>query len=297
MTRPGNRLRACAARVFDAHTMERLIDPVIADLQVEYAEAVQAGPNWRRRLVRFRGYVAVVKVATRTLQAFLAVAFVLMLLLEVPAFSNMRFTLARAVYLVPQALVVAIPIALTLMIAWIGSAARSRRSRNAMLFAGVVCSLVAFVLFGWGIPAANQSFRVSMARENGLSFAPRRAPAELTIGELHKQMREARAVGADWRILGFSFHQRFAFAFASLALTILMGALRRCGSTRLSMLLGAVPIIVGYYTLIWVGREYAIAGPSIATASPAAGAWMPNVITVLTAAAFAAMGSRRQAVA
>src|SRR5437762_10600103 len=33
MRRPGDRLRALAARVFDAETMERLIDPVIADLQ------------------------------------------------------------------------------------------------------------------------------------------------------------------------------------------------------------------------------------------------------------------------
>lgn len=30
MSRPGDRLRAMAARVFDAVTMERLIDPVIA---------------------------------------------------------------------------------------------------------------------------------------------------------------------------------------------------------------------------------------------------------------------------
>jgi hypothetical protein len=35
MSRPGDRLRALAARVFDAQTMERLVDPVIADLHAE----------------------------------------------------------------------------------------------------------------------------------------------------------------------------------------------------------------------------------------------------------------------
>ena len=38
MSRPGDRLRALAARVCDAQTMERLIDPVVADLGGEPAE-------------------------------------------------------------------------------------------------------------------------------------------------------------------------------------------------------------------------------------------------------------------
>ena len=37
MRRPGDRLRALAACVFDAQAMERLVDPVIADLQAEDA--------------------------------------------------------------------------------------------------------------------------------------------------------------------------------------------------------------------------------------------------------------------
>jgi hypothetical protein len=35
MTRRGARLRACAAAFLDAHTMERVVDPAIADLQHE----------------------------------------------------------------------------------------------------------------------------------------------------------------------------------------------------------------------------------------------------------------------
>jgi hypothetical protein len=46
--RPGERLRAWASRVCSARAMTRLIDPVIADLQSEYAEAAsrkQVTPN------------------------------------------------------------------------------------------------------------------------------------------------------------------------------------------------------------------------------------------------------------
>jgi hypothetical protein len=297
MTRPGDRLRAWASRLFDADTMERLIDPVIADLQVEYEDASRAGRNWRRRLVRVQGYVAVMKVATRTLQAFLAVTFAVTLLLEVPPLHNGTLTLARAVYLVPQALVVAIPIALTLVIAWIGPAARTWRSLKAMLVAGVVCSIVAFALCDWGIPAANQSFRVSMAREHGMPRMPQRGPAEMTLGELHQQMNSAKAmktVRSDWRMLEFTFHWRFAFACASLALTMLVVALHRCGAPRLSMRLGAAPIVLVYYVLMFVGREYAIAGRLV---PPAVGAWMPVITTALVAAAIATLGSRRQVMA
>ena len=49
MTPPGTRLRALAARLCAAITMERLVDPAIADLQAEYEEASRTGPGWRRR--------------------------------------------------------------------------------------------------------------------------------------------------------------------------------------------------------------------------------------------------------
>ena len=39
MIRPGDRLRARAARVCRAETMERLIDPLVADLQTEHRRA------------------------------------------------------------------------------------------------------------------------------------------------------------------------------------------------------------------------------------------------------------------
>jgi putative ABC transport system permease protein len=61
MKPPGTRLRAIAARVFDPPTLERVIDPAIADLQTEYEAASRGRSRWRPRAIRIRGYVALVK--------------------------------------------------------------------------------------------------------------------------------------------------------------------------------------------------------------------------------------------
>ncbi len=58
MTPPGTRLRALAARLCTPMTMERLVDPAIADLQAEYEEAT--GSVWRRRWIWVRGHIAFV---------------------------------------------------------------------------------------------------------------------------------------------------------------------------------------------------------------------------------------------
>jgi len=58
MTPPGTRLRALAARLCAPMTMERLVDPAIADLQAEYEEASRAGAAWRRRWIWMRGHIA-----------------------------------------------------------------------------------------------------------------------------------------------------------------------------------------------------------------------------------------------
>src|SRR6185503_5559849 len=56
--RPGSRLRSLARRMCSQSTMDRLIDPVIADLQCEYAQAIRDHRRWRRRWILLRGYLA-----------------------------------------------------------------------------------------------------------------------------------------------------------------------------------------------------------------------------------------------
>ena len=49
---PGHRLRTIAAWLCSQRTMERLIDPIVADLQAEYGDEVRQGRVWRSRWIR-----------------------------------------------------------------------------------------------------------------------------------------------------------------------------------------------------------------------------------------------------
>jgi len=59
---PGERLRALASRLCSDIAMERLIDPVLADLQREDADAARRGQVWHRRGIRIAGTLAFWKV-------------------------------------------------------------------------------------------------------------------------------------------------------------------------------------------------------------------------------------------
>jgi hypothetical protein len=278
--------------------MERLIDPVVADLQMEYAEASKAGLIWRRRWVRVIGYAAVLYVTTRTLRVFLALTLVLTALLELPQFvSTVRFGPTKALYLIPQAIVVAVPIALTLAIAWRSpSTPRSRRFWNGAVASAAVCSAFVFVMLAWWAPMANQAYRVTVAREIGMTYRPPPGPPEMPIGELRQQMTWATTGHARWahvnlRELEFTYYFRWAFGCASLSLVLLLVALGQRGATRRSMLLAVLPILFGYYVLMFVGRAYAIGGGALPVAVDV---WMPNAITLAIAATISMFGTRRQ---
>jgi len=58
MRPPGTLLRAVAARLFAANTMDYLIDPAIADMQAEYEDASRRGLTWRKRWICLRGHLA-----------------------------------------------------------------------------------------------------------------------------------------------------------------------------------------------------------------------------------------------
>ena len=58
MKPPGTALRAFAARLLSARTMDCLVDPAIADMQAEYEDASRRGLTWRKRWIRLRGYLS-----------------------------------------------------------------------------------------------------------------------------------------------------------------------------------------------------------------------------------------------
>jgi putative ABC transport system permease protein len=58
MKPPGARLRALAARLLRASTMDHLVDPAIADMQAEYEDASRRGQTWRKRWICIRDHFA-----------------------------------------------------------------------------------------------------------------------------------------------------------------------------------------------------------------------------------------------
>ncbi len=308
MTRAGNRLRAFASRLCCAETMERVVDPLIADLQLEYAKAVHTGSLWRSRWIRIAGGVALLKVIAlcggrsafdegtadehramaRTI-TFSAVAMcALVALCEAPYWRTLQLAVQAQqtrmfLYLIPQALPIAFPIGLTIGILF-GFRGRvvSARSKRAVLTMAVAWSAISFAILAWVLPAANQSYREWVFRTYGQITPLLKGTSELTLAELSGQIESYRhtamAGSSLVRDLTFSYHQRWSLACATAVLALFaLGVLGRRPSARWTLGLAAVGGCFAYYTLLFLGRSAALGGSVPAFA----GAWLPNVVFVL----------------
>jgi lipopolysaccharide export LptBFGC system permease protein LptF len=232
MRRTGVRLRTLAARWFDAPTMERYLDPLLADLQSEYEEAIGRGRVWRSRWIWAAGHLAFAKVivlvgsgqsmrwmreatdderrAGRRILACGAAVLVLSTLLFVAPFYFDFLTenpdaAKLLVLLVPQALPLALPLGLLFgVLCGVGRRVPLRRLRVMTLFAAAAASGALLVMLAWVIPAANQAFRVAMFEARARAQVPEgrmfsgsisKGANELTLGEL-RQFFDSRAPDA-----------------------------------------------------------------------------------------------------
>jgi lipopolysaccharide export LptBFGC system permease protein LptF len=305
MTRPGARLRSWATRLLDPLTMERLIDPAIADLQHEHEEAVRRNLAWRGRWIQITSYVAFAKVFTvaasgaagralrdwaraddravgRTIGFSLATIAALAALLMWPTVSTFAHRVPAdkvawaVIYMLPSVLLIAIPLGL---IFGILSGLRGRiatvRVRRSVAAMAIVCSIATLALAAWTMPAGNQAFRAFLAG--------RRLPAngfnEMTLGELARTPAQNKwIVSSSAARLAFEFHFRLALAFASLALgpfalavtAAWRGAYRVRGGVLAGFLAG-----VAYWVLLNRARQYGYAADQQARVAVA---WIPNLV-------------------
>jgi lipopolysaccharide export LptBFGC system permease protein LptF len=231
----------------------------------------------------------------RPLRVFLAVMFVVTMLMMVPPYvRSARYITFGLLYLLPQALVVAVPFALLVALASSRPVRRSRHWLRAIVASGVICSAFCFVTLAWWTPSANQAFRVGMAREVDRAADPPRGLPELSLGELRQRLSWASEVRGDGRALAFTYYMHWAFPCASLSLALLMIALQRRGAARRWLLLSVLPILLGYYVMMFAGRAYAIAlGGGELTAAVAA--WTPNAVVILVALMISARGAAQRA--
>jgi lipopolysaccharide export LptBFGC system permease protein LptF len=311
MTRPGTRLRSIARRFCNRETMERLIDPAIADLQCEHADARRAGARWRAGGVLIAGYLAVLKVVAigagrasirdrstadgdaigRTVRfAAIATTSFTALFVSVPlrqALATLHLgtdSLIRlTVYLVPQALAVAVPMGMVFGV--LSGGAPTRRSRRTSVLLMFGASLTTLLLVGWLMPEGNQAYRETMfALINGVEPHGRLALGtnELTLGGLRQLTRDQFVLPLIASRRSFDFHSRLALAFAPLALGqfalgISSGRRRAAGVLTVGML--GLAGCFAYYLLMYYANAAMYRAPFAVSehVPPIIAAWLPNL--------------------
>jgi hypothetical protein len=310
MTRPGTRLRSLAARVLDSSTLERLIDPVIADLQHEHEAAIRRGLVWRGRWIRLAGYCAFWKVAAigisratsraliaphdgaigRTIRFSGLATTALTLIFMWPAvwnsLSHPGHRLALFLALVPQALSVALPMGIVFGV-FCGLRGRVVTARVRMTIVGltIVSSLAMIVFVGWILPVSNQVFREVMF---GGPVAP--GTNELTIVELWHAAQDRIVIPVITGRYAFEFHFRLALGFAPLALGLFslgMATAKRSASGILTVNAFALVSCLAYYTLLHYARLTYYARLDIRDHSLAiVAAWGPDLAFLAMASVF-----------
>jgi lipopolysaccharide export LptBFGC system permease protein LptF len=290
MSAPGSRLRALAAHVCSQKTMERLVDPIVADLQIEYAAAGQAG--WRRLQVRYLAYVGfwralIVHAALSTLRpaasddesslsrilGFSVLVFVVFTtLLVLPPLLDVagRWEDPRLyLLLIPQALPLSLPagVCLGVLCAMRARSATLRRL-SVVLTIGAFATCAAWALMEWGVPWANSAWRDLMAT----AAAGRTIHLEPGLNELGLSRLGQRTDGEAVR----HYHLLWALCFATIPLSVVaLGLARRIRRLSVAILL-ATAACFGYVVVI-MSLDNLRQGtlPLIVAA-----AWAPNLVFV-----------------
>jgi hypothetical protein len=313
------RIRATAARLCSARTTERVIDPVLTDVEIEHRDATAAGRVWGSRWILVAGYFALVKVAAscgydRTVRdwsgddtrAFARTfglsaagfAVTVVLLISPPAGVVPAWQLP---YLIPQALPLAIPVGLTLGIfCSLGGRIVSFRAKGAVLALAVACSAGSLATTIALMPAAGQAFRSSVSEHVRLTVGeePAMTPgvAEMPISELRRKVDVLAQSGRapEARRLAFGYYIRWALPCAPFVLALFaLSVIPRRPVRRWVLAAAGGGACLSYYLLLVaadIGVRQALL-PSVVLV------WLPNLVLVVAAIGgiIAADRSRRSA--
>ena len=309
MRLPATRLRALASRMCRRDTMERLIDPILADIQAEHELAARRGQHGRT--VLWRGYLSfwlaiglhcltaplrpsgpdaddsLVRVVAYPVAGFLVLTALLIAppLQAFPWWGSASERIVLALTLVPQALPLTIPAGLCLGIV---CALRGRRPTAGRLLTvlalATVATLAVWSMLEWGVPAGNQRYRELVASH----LAGRPVHLEPGLNELglsRLAQRTDPAAVRQSRVL-------WALCFASGPLAIFaLGVAARVRRFSAALALGVAACLA--YIFATFGLE-----ASLRNGLPGAAAWIPNVMLfvagVLLLMKSAPEGERRQ---
>jgi hypothetical protein len=310
----GCRLRQWAKRVCSTRTMEQVIDPVIADLQHEYAQTKATRQMLRAGIVLLRGYCAFWIVLAvhlpamwghRTIRglrtsyeesfhgavmpAVIAMVILNVALIAVPAQrSNQQGPLGMwlLVLLLPQSIPFSIPLSLfTGIVCGLRRRPVTKTVRRTVVSLGLAGTLVSASTIVWVVPVANQAFRTAIARRVILE-----GPAEMSSRELRNYALALRNQG-DLAKAGdflFSFHARWALAGAALVFSVFGLGVTALRLGRIATVLVVATACVVYGSYFEELHELTRARLSLFSHEGVAlmFAWLPNVLMLLTSLAF-----------
>ena len=310
---PGRTLHRLAALVCSAKTLERVVEPAIADLQKEY-ESAESYSRLRRVRVLVGGYAAILevmlmcalqgpastdeegRVLVRTLVWSVAFVVGVTALLMLPPLLNIdhAWTWFSATTLVPQAVPLAIPIGIAFGLAFGLSRRTGMNTSKVLLLGACVASLLSFAVLAWAMPAGNQAFREITFREveaRGYDRPPmpQKGYNEMTFSELRREIARSSAEGEprQARQAIFSFHLRFSLAVATLVLAGVLLAAQ--ASHRGLRALTAFAACLAYWMLLYAGDL----GSQRGFLMPSVGAWLPNLVLFTFAIVIASSRSSR----
>jgi lipopolysaccharide export LptBFGC system permease protein LptF len=290
MSGPGNWLRAFAALVCRPSTVERLVDPIISDLRIEYAAA---GSAWHRRGVRLRAYFGFWKALAvhgalsigkraedgdqavfRRAVGFSCLGFAVVtgLLVLPPLLEGLHLKgdkvrqVTFAVTLIPQALPISIPIGVCIgIMSAIRARALSRRDLALTLTIGLIAACLVWAVIEWGLPWGNQTFRDIVIAE---VTDGRVVHIEPGLHELGFSGLSRRTDVAAVR----QYHLMWALSFAAIPLAVFslaVAARVRRVAARASLI---VLTLFAYYAILWTSHN------ALRQGAPVMVAWMPNAV-------------------
>jgi hypothetical protein len=303
--------------------MERMIDPLIADLQREHAEAVRSGRIWKSRWIQIAGWIAFGKVMALCAVAGLTTreewtpddrkslaraavitavtTVVITVLLVSRSAEDIPKVLVypspkRFLFLAPYPFVGGIVLGATLgIVLGLGGRALSRRLVAAAIGSALVCSAIVFIDVGWVAPAAHVAYRMTV----GGSDPTRLDIGEASLGALRRKIDQVRRESADAPLgflaaLTFDYHQRVALSFSPLVFTLFALIMAGCFRRRWPLGIAACAAFLVYGWLVIVVRPWALQPWDLRSPAYAA-AWLPNAAIATLASVLGILGALRRA--
>jgi hypothetical protein len=269
--------------------MDRVVDPILTDIEIESTAAACRGERWASRWIRAAGAIALLKAlalygwtrfsairewpiedrrVVRRSVGYTVVATCLgVLLLELPLILSGRTHSLVPVHL--DAVPVALPAGLFVGLVYaLRSSVVSLRPLAAALAIALFCSIASLAALGWIAPLTSKAYRIA-ATGNNVS------PNEMTFGELRIRIAAEQHDGHYRTFLASNYHNRWALAAAPVVLTgwafLVVG---RLSNSRWVLGVVAVATYVAYVLLMVSGRMAVMRYGQ----PPMAGAWLPNAV-------------------